>query len=91
MRRRHAPATDDPEHEEEHALMMLYVRGVDARFILHDHDPRENYLPGRRRREGARNRVADHLLGPHHNLELPDGAVMDDLLDLHDEAHRAAS
>ena len=86
--RRHAPRTDDREHEEEHAVMMIAVRGIDAQYELHERDPREEHLPGRRRRNRARDKVAAHLVGPHHGLVLEDDATMDDLLALHEEAHR---
>ncbi|MFA9269216.1 MAG: hypothetical protein ACEQSX_00440 [Baekduiaceae bacterium] len=86
--RRHAPLVSDPDHADEHASMMIKVRGVDASHTLHEHDAREYNRPGRRRIRSARDAVAEHLAGPHHKLEVPEGAFTDDLIDLHDEAHR---
>ena len=86
--RRHAPPTDDRAHEEEHAVMMIAVRGIDAQYALHDHDPREEHRPGRRRRASARDKVVAHLTGQHHGLTIESSASMEDLLAQHDEAHR---
>lgn len=86
--RRHAPRTDDREHEEEHAVMMVVVNGLEARYVLHDLDARENHLPGRRVRNRARDKVVAHLTGPLHGLTIEAGAAIEDLLDQHEQAHR---
>lgn len=88
MARLHAPATDDPEHAEEHAIVMIFVNGIEAGHVLHEYDAREYARPGRRRQRRVRNLLEDHMTGRRHELTVPPGLRMDELLALHEEAHR---